>query len=86
MAIGNEETSDRESDIPEPSKVVTATFTRDKQRHLPLKKHAVKGNSFCRHLLLRAISRNVHAQHSCSGKQGKLRGSCLLTIYKFGSI
>ena len=34
----------------------------------------------------RAISGIVHAHHSCSGKGGKLSGSCLSTIFKFASI
>ena len=55
MAIGNEETSDSDSDIPGPSKAVTATSKSDKQRHLPLKKRAIKGNRFRRYLLLNSF-------------------------------
>ena len=36
--------------------------------------------------ILRAISGIVHAHHSCGGKQGKLSGSRLSTIFKFASI
>ena len=35
---------------------------------------------------LRTISGIVHAHHFCGGKQGKLSGSCLSTIYDIRAI
>ena len=37
-------------------------------------------------IILKTYAANLHAQISCVGKQGKLSGSCLSTIYGFGSI
>ena len=36
--------------------------------------------------LLKTYGAKSHAHHFCVGKQGKLFGSCLLTIYEFRSI
>ena len=50
--------------------------------------YAALTNSFQyrKQCILRAISGIVHAHHSCGGKQGKMSGSRLSTIFKFASI
>ena len=35
---------------------------------------------------LKTYAANLHTQISCVGKEGKSSGSCLSTIYDFGSI